>query len=262
MLHPSAAILDWYLDAGVDESIEAEPQPRGRWNTAKPEAPKPTLVADNPPPAQTVAAAAPRGQAEALSEARRLADAAKTLAELKEAVHAFTGCSLKKTATNTVFADGNPDSRIMLIGEAPGAEEDKKGIPFCGASGKLLDSMLGHIGLTRAEGFYITNTIFWRPPGNRQPTPEEIELCRPFVEKHVALVNPRVLLLVGGTATKAMLGESRGITKLRGQIFDYSNPLLEGQIPTHVIYHPSFLLRQPLAKRQAWHDLLQLKKSL
>lgn len=259
-VHDSAALLDWYRDAGVDECIERIPQPKGLWGRTQPavETPRPVLVAqtDTPLPA------APKPQAAALTEARALADKASTIEELKEAVANFHGCSLKKTATNTVFADGNPASRIMLIGEAPGAEEDKKGIPFCGASGKLLDAMLSHISLTRAEGFYITNTIFWRPPGNRQPTTEEIEICRPFVEKHIALVDPRIIVLVGGTATKAMLHESRGITKLRGQVFDYMNPLLERSIPTHVIYHPSFLLRQPLAKRQAWADLIQLKKAL
>lgn len=201
-----------------------------------------------------------------MAEARRLADAAGTLDELREAVMHFEGCSLRKTAMNTVFSDGNPNSRIMFIGEAPGAEEDKRGIPFCGASGQLLDKMLASIGLTRtgAEGqsFYISNTLFWRPPGNRQPTPEEIEICRPFVEKHIALINPKLLVAVGGTATKALLKETRGITRIRGQVLSYDGAGIAAPIPTHILYHPSFLLRQPAAKRQTWGDLLQLKHAL
>ncbi len=198
----------------------------------------------------------------AIEEARRLADAAGSLAELEQAVRSFEGCALKQTARHTVFADGDPASRVMLVGEAPGADEDAQGIPFCGVSGRLLDTMLGCIGLTRAEGFYITNTLFWRPPGNRTPTPEELEICRPFVEKHVALVAPRVLVLVGGTAAKAMLGETRGITRLRGQEFSYANQYLNKSIHSRVVFHPSYLLRQPLHKRLMWEDLLNLRADL
>ncbi len=197
-----------------------------------------------------------------IAEARALADAAGDLAALEAALRGFNGCALKKTATNTVFAQGAPESRLMFIGEAPGADEDRAGVPFCGASGQLLDKMLGFIGLDRSKDFYITNTLFWRPPGNRQPTPEELEICKPFVEKHIALVNPKLLVLVGGTATKAVLGEERGITRLRGQRFTYTNRYLTQEIPVAVIYHPSYLLRQPLAKKQAWGDLLAIKANL
>ncbi len=210
-------------------------------------------LSPNTPPASII---------EAITEARALADGATDLAALEAAVRGFNGCALKKTATNTVFAQGVPQSRLMFIGEAPGADEDRNGVPFCGASGQLLDKMLSFIGLKRAENFYITNTLFWRPPGNRQPTTEELAICRPFVEKHIALVNPKILVLVGGTATSSMLKDTRGITRLRGQVFRYQNEYMAEDVPVHVIYHPSYLLRQPLAKKQAWGDLLQLKEAL
>ncbi len=205
---------------------------------------------------------APASITASVAEARAAADGATTLAELEAAVRAFNGCALKKTATNTVFAQGVAESRLMFIGEAPGAEEDRNGVPFCGASGQLLDKMLSFIGLRRAENFYITNCLFWRPPGNRQPSPDEIEICRPLVEKHIALIDPKILVLVGGTATSAILRDTRGITRLRGQIFTYKNDYMTREVPVHVIYHPSYLLRQPIAKKQVWTDLLALKAAL
>jgi len=210
----------------------------------------------------TTPPAAPSSIADAVAEARALADGATTLAELEAAVRGFNGCSLKKTATNTVFAQGVAASRLMFIGEAPGAEEDRAGVPFCGPSGQLLDKMLSFIGLNRAENFYITNCIFWRPPGNRQPSADELEICRPLVEKHIALINPKILVLVGGTATSAILRDVRGITRLRGQLFSYQNDYMAEPVPVHVTYHPSYLLRQPLAKKRAWADILALKASL
>jgi DNA polymerase len=255
--------LAWHAEMGVDLCIEAKPQVLRRPVELKAVEPAPTqkktLISEpkttaTPTPSLSVAAA--------VAEARALADVAADLPTLEAAVRGFTGCSLKKTATNTVFAEGAPQSRLMFIGEAPGAEEDRAGVPFCGPSGKLLDLMLSFIGLNRAQNFYITNTLFWRPPGNRQPTPEELEICKPFVEKHIALVNPKILVMVGGTATKSMLNESRGITKIRGQVFNYSNQYMGAPVPTHVIYHPSYLLRQPLAKKQCWADLLALKAAL
>ena len=198
----------------------------------------------------------------AITEARRLAEAATSLPGLYDAIRGFHGCALKKTASRTVIAEGNPESGLLFIGEAPGAEEDKAGLPFCGPSGQLLDTMLRHIGLTRATDFYITNVCFWRPPGNRTPTEEEIEICRPLVEKHIALVNPKRLVLVGGVAAKALLRSEQGITRLRGQTFTYKNGFMAAPIPTHAIYHPSYLLRQPIAKKQAWGDLLALKAAI
>ncbi len=258
--------LRWYAEMGVDLCVEPEPQ--------RLKAEVITLYQSHPPATSAekksaeptrpapVKVEAPASLSAAVADARALADGATTLAELEAAVRSFGGCSLKKTATNTVFAQGVAASRLMLIGEAPGAEEDRSGAPFCGPSGQLLDLMLSHISLTRAENFYITNTLFWRPPGNRQPTQEELDICRPFVEKHIALVNPKILVLVGGTATKSVLGDSRGITRLRGQVFRYKNDYMATEVPVHVIYHPSYLLRQPLAKKQCWADLLALKLAL
>lgn len=258
------AMLEWQAEMGADACVEATPQ------VIHPEEKSATLVQAAKPARSAMASATPSGVAPlnnsmlgaAIAEARQLADAATTIAELEAAVRGFNGCSLKKTATHTVFAQGVPESRVMFIGEAPGADEDRQGFPFVGASGQLLDLMLSYIGLERSKNFYITNTLFWRPPGNRQPTPDELEICRPFVEKHIALVNPKVLILVGGTATKSILNDNRGITRLRGQVFAYKNAYMSGDVPVHVIYHPSYLLRQPTAKKQCWADLLALKQAL
>lgn len=258
------AMLQWQVDLGADACVEALPQ-RVEAAILPPEN-RPRASGTPTPDIPAPVAAAPRlsspSLAAAIEEARALADGASTLAELEAAVRGFTGCALKKTATNTVFAQGNAASRLMFIGEAPGADEDRQGLPFVGASGQLLDLMLGFIGLKREENFYITNTLFWRPPGNRPPTPEELDICRPFVEKHIALVNPKIMVLVGGTATKAVLGDTRGITRLRGQVFTYTNAYMDHEVPVHVMYHPSYLLRQPTAKKQAWADLLALKNAL
>ena len=197
-----------------------------------------------------------------IEESRKLADEAKNLAELRNAVENFNGCNLKKMANKTVFADGNPDTRTMLIGEAPGADEDIQGIPFCGQSGQLLDKVIKSIGLNRETGFYITNTLFWRPPGNRKPTPEELAICEPFLEKHIALVNPKILLLVGATAVTGVLKNNDSMGKLRGKIFHYKNRYMQHEVPVMVTYHPSFLLRSPINKRHAWEDMLELKKFL
>lgn len=182
------------------------------------------------------------------------------LEELKKAITSFDGCDLKKTATNIVFGDGYIDAKIMLIGEAPGAEEDEQGIPFCGDSGKLLDNMLASIGLSREKNVYITNTIFWRPPANRRPTKEEIALCRPFVEQHIALVKPKLLILVGSTAVSSLLGDSLEISKIRQEYYSYTNEYLAEPISTTAIFHPAYLMRQPSQKKQAWYDLLKIKE--
>lgn len=196
-----------------------------------------------------------------MAAARELADKATTLAELEAAVRGFNGCAIKKTASKTVFCDGNPKARVMIIGEAPGAQEDIQGIPFCGPSGMLLDRMLAAIGLDRTS-VYISNTVFWRPPGNRQPSPEETSTCLPFVEKHIALVNPAILILSGGTATMTLLQKDASISRLRGRFYDYQNAYLETPISALVTYHPSYLLRSPGQKRLAWNDLLMVKNAL
>ena len=199
---------------------------------------------------------------EIVAKAKSLAQAAKTVDELRKAVENFDGCNLKKMATNTVFADGNPNSKIMVIGEAPGNHEDLQGIPFCDDSGQMLNDMLGAINLTRQESFYVTNVIFWRPPGNRRPTDEELAICRPFVERHIQLINPDVLLLVGATSMSAVLGVNDPISKVRGQLIDFSPKFLSRTIKTFTIFHPSYLMRQPSKKKVAWQDMIALEEFL
>ncbi len=199
---------------------------------------------------------------EIVAKAKSLAQAAKTVDELRKAVENFDGCNLKKMATNTVFADGNPNSKIMVIGEAPGNHEDLQGIPFCDDSGQMLNDMLGAINLTRQESFYVTNVIFWRPPGNRRPTDEELAICRPFVERHIQLINPDVLLLVGATSMSAVLGINDPISKVRGQLIDFSPKFLSRTIKTFTIFHPSYLMRQPSKKKVAWQDMIALEEFL
>jgi len=195
-------------------------------------------------------------------QARQLADKATTLAELKEYVENFEGCELKQFANNTVFADGNPNAKILLIGEAPGSTEDEQGIPFCGESGKLLDGMLSTIGISRTQNAYITNTVFWRPPANRRPTNEEISICKPFVEKHIALIKPKLIILVGNTAAISLLGKNEGITQIRTNNHSYLNQYLSEPIVTTALFHPAYLLRQPMQKKATWFDLLKIKKLL
>lgn len=194
-----------------------------------------------------------------VERARNIANQCQDLNELKKAVENFDGCNLKKMATNTVFSDGNPDSEIMVIGEAPGNNEDLQGIPFCGDSGILLNEMLNAVNLTRKKDFYITNVIFWRPPGNRRPSEEELAICRPFVEKHIQLFAPKVIILVGATAMSAILGINEPITKIRGRFLDYKPDFLNENTKTFTIFHPSFLMRQPAKKKVAWQDMLSLE---
>lgn len=192
------------------------------------------------------------------SVSRKVATEANTLEELKQKVLEFNGCAIKMGAINTVFADGNPSAEVMLIGEAPGANEDIQGIPFCGLSGKLLNNILLSISLKR-EDVYITNTVFWRPPGNRRPTAEEIEICRPLVEKHVALLQPKLIILVGNTAVESLLGLKVPMHSLRGKVFDYNNIYLTKAIKAVAIFHPSYLLRQPAKKKEMWQDVIRIK---
>jgi len=245
--------LKWQLEAGADEAIldtaqnrfseapmpEAEPAPVPR----KPQAAR-------KPPVTPLAA-----------NAAEIAAACRTLDELVEAIHAFDGCALKETATNTVIRDGNPEARVMIIGEAPGAEEDRRGLPFVGPAGKLLDRMLAAIGLDR-ETVLITNIVFWRPPGNRNPSPDEIAACLPFARRQIELVRPTVLVPVGGVAAKTLFETSEGITRLRGQWREFTSPGLDAPIAAMATFHPAYLLRQPLQKREVWRDLLAIKEKL
>jgi DNA polymerase len=262
------SLLAWYLAAGADEAVTdvandrfAEEARRRQPAAAAPAAPS---SSPSPAPAARIAPAAlgPDSPAAAIAAAREAAAAAGSLAALREAVAGFDGCSLRRTATNTVFADGVAESRIMFIGEAPGADEDRIGRPFVGVSGQLLDRMLGTIGLDRARNAYITNVLFWRPPGNRKPSDTEIAICRPFVERHIVLVDPTLIVLVGGTASAALLPGSAGITRIRGQWVRLSVDGLPRPVPALPMYHPSFLLRSPERKRESWMDLLSIKTKL
>ncbi len=193
------------------------------------------------------------------SAGREIVEKISTIADLKEALLKFDGCALKFGANHTVFGAGNPNSKIMIIGEAPGATEDAQGIPFCGESGKLLDNMLASINLSREKNFYITNTVFWRPPANRAPSQEEIDICRPFVEKHIAIIKPKLLILVGATAVSSLLGNHLQISKIRQEYYQYTNKYLTEPIATTAIFHPAYLLRQPMQKKTSWYDLLKIK---
>ena len=252
-------LLRWYLEMGADEAIGAEPLNRLA-PSAGGSAPRAPVPADRP-----AAAAPPPALVESLGEAaqsaRRLAAAADSVEALAHVVARFDGCALKRTATNTVFADGNPGGPLMIIGEAPGADEDRIGRPFVGRAGQLLDRMLAAIGLDRT-GVLITNVIYWRPPGNRTPTAAEIASCLPFVLRHIALVQPKVLVLCGGTAAGALLPQGKGITRLRGRWFELTVPGFDRPVPTLPMFHPSFLLRAPERKRDAWCDLLSLRARL
>jgi DNA polymerase len=185
----------------------------------------------------------------------------QTLEDLRKALESFEGCALKETALSTVFSDGNPGGDVMVVGEAPGAEEDRQGKPFVGVSGQLLDRFFVGIGLDRSK-IYIANVIPWRPPGNRQPTSFEIEACLPFIERHISLVNPRFLLMVGGTATKALLKKNQGVKQLRGEWIAYNNPYLLKPIMALATFHPAYLLRSPGQKREVWKDFLTLKQKI
>ncbi len=264
-------LLRWQMEAGADEAIGKVPVNRfaarskslENDDAARPAEPTPATTAAprhtgpaRPGPADLFA-----NPATDKNNAHAQAGAANTLEELRAALQAFEGCALKHTATNLVFGDGNAEARIMLVGEAPGADEDRLGLPFVGVSGQLLDRMLATIGLDRTSA-YITNILYWRPPGNRNPTAAEIAACLPFIERHIELVDPEVLVMVGGTAAKTILGQSEGIMKLRGRWFNYESARMVRPISATAIYHSAYLLRSPAQKRDAWRDLLAIKLRL
>ena len=257
-------LLQWYIDAGVDEAIGDTPVDRYASNAATiatPSAPPAPPPQPTDKPARPTSAPTLLSRDDVAQSATDDASAARTLDELREAFAAFDGCALKQSAMNFVFADGNPNGPLMFIGEAPGAEEDRQGLPFVGPAGRLLDKMLAAIGLTRDDA-YITNVLPWRPPGNRQPTDSEIAACLPFMERHIALADPDVLILVGGTAAKTLLGVKEGIMRLRGRWFNYEVPGGARTIPARAIFHPAYLLRTPAQKRLAWQDLIAIKQRL
>ncbi len=259
--------LEWHIEAGADEVLQETPR---NWLAAPQEAAKTGAIESQSHKPQPPTASLPLGTAEACLAAAKLARSATTLEELRAAIAGFEGLAIRKTATNMVFAEGNPKARVMIIGEAPGAEEDAQGKPFVGASGQLLDKMLACIGLSRWEedpekSVYITNILNWRPPGNRIPLPAEIEMSLPFIERHIALVQPKVLFFLGGVPTKALLQTEEGISKLRGKWKDYTpqTPEIGGsRHPALPSYHPSYLLRTPIKKKESWIDLQLLTKEL
>ncbi|MGE0563653.1 MAG: uracil-DNA glycosylase family protein [Pseudolabrys sp.] len=255
-------LLAFYEEAGVDALLQETPVDRfAGEEPQRAAAPQPRTPAARPVPAQPFATPAqpPAVPEQAALSARELARSAKTLDELKELLRAFDGCALKQTATQLVFADGNPQARVMLVGEAPGRDEDIEGLPFVGRSGKLLDRMLAAIGLDRT-GAYIANIIPWRPPGNRTPTPQESAICLPFIQRQIELVDPDIVVCLGGPSSQTLLGLKDGITKTRGRWYNYNTGKREIRaIPT---FHPAFLLRSPLQKRLAWRDFLAIKKAL
>jgi uracil-DNA glycosylase family 4 len=275
-----ADLLAFYASVGVDEALEDQPVNRFAEVAPKPVERAPTAAPSgdtaapqrsasmsrpeagdrpNAPPVARVTSAAVPDEAQA-ALARQLATTATTLDELRQHMAAFEGCNLKATAKSLVFADGNPEAAVMLVGEAPGRDEDIEGLPFVGRSGRLLDRMLAAIGLDRTS-VYIANVIPWRPPGNRTPTPHETEICRPFIERQIELVNPKVLINLGGPSAKTLLNTSEGILRLRGnwRVHTTASGIAIPAMPT---LHPAYLLRTPAHKKLAWRDFLEVKAKL
>jgi uracil-DNA glycosylase family 4 len=262
------ATLAWLLDAGADEAVRDEPTdrfaavaptssrtlerapgsvPAGRSGEKNPRTTQPAVVMNAPP------------LNDAIGTAGEIAARCQTLAELKAALEAFDGCALKAFATKTVFADGTPDHGIMFIGEAPGHDEDRQGVPFIGRAGKLLDKMLAAIGLDRTK-VYITNVLPWRPPDNRNPEPTEAAKCIPFLRRHIELVQPRILILLGAVSARHVIGATDGIMRLRGRWLEY---FVNGHmVPVMPTLHPAYLLRRPIDKRLAWRDLQAIESRL
>jgi uracil-DNA glycosylase len=254
-------LMRWYVDAGVDESITDSPVDRFAEEVLL-KAEK-QAAQSNPAPVNTPAkvSSVPVGAEEAMHDAVHLAATANTVDELQAVIEGFEGCPLKKSATNLVFLDGNKDSRILLIGGAPGTDEDRQGIPFSGQNGVLFDQMIGSIGLDRSK-ILLSSVVFWRPPGNRTPTQAEISVCMPFVERLIEIVDPHVLIAVGENAARVLLAQKQAIGRLRGKWHDYSLPGLPRPIDLMAINGPRVLLNSPIQKREAWQDLLLLKKKL
>src|SRR5512144_2367020 len=254
---PTRDLLDFYIEAGADALVGEKTV--DRFAAADAVLPVRAPIARAEPVASALSPVAPPAPDEATMAARDAAKRAATLDELRAVLDRFDGCALKATATQLVFADGTPEERLMFVGEAPGRDEDIEGLPFVGRSGKLLDRMLAAIGLDRTS-VYIANIVPWRPPGNRTPTPQESQICLPFILRQIELVDPDILVCLGGPSAQALLGIKDGITKTRGRWFTFDTGKREIRaMPT---FHPAFLLRSPLQKRFAWRDFLAIKKAL
>lgn len=255
----AALLLQWQIDAGADEAIGDAPIDRMRV-LEKREAIAPAFIL---PIAPALKEAAPAAHViSAVEEAQAAAAAAQSIDDLRVALETFQGLSLRRTATQTVFSDGNPSSSVMLVGDVPGADEDRAGRPFAGEAGLLLDRMLAAINLSRDDGAYITTIINWRPPGGREPSEGEVAASLPFTRRHIELIKPKVLVLVGGFAAKALLKTTRNVTALRGKWHEYSSEGLAAPIPTMALFHPEYLIGSPSEKALAWQDLLMLKAKL
>ncbi|MBQ7659446.1 MAG: uracil-DNA glycosylase [Alphaproteobacteria bacterium] len=243
------SVLKWYIEAGLSEICGNEPL---KIQTEKQKSPPPFLRQATTDLAQNMIASR--------QNARELSGSAKTLSELKEVVSSFEGCGLKLTAKSTVFGAGNEHASLMIIGEAPGADEDRLGLPFVGRSGRLLEKMLHAVCLKRDE-VYITNVLPWRPPGNRTPTDAEVAVCLPFLKRQIELIEPKIILLLGGSAANALLENSDSISRLRGQWLEYGVSVKK-KIPALASFHPAFLLRNGAQKAKAWSDFLRVLKKL
>ncbi|WP_152045399.1 uracil-DNA glycosylase [Aureimonas psammosilenae] len=269
-----AALLEWYSLAGVDAILTEEPRDRFaetkdrlRAKAEAGEAPAAREAQGSPAPTRNDAPTPARPQVAvpddvAVASARDIARSAATMEALREGLNTFQGCNLRITAKSVVFGDGDPHADLMLIGEAPGRDEDIAGIPFVGRSGQLLNRMLAAIGIAR-EKVWITNTVPWRPPGNRTPTPAETEICLPFVARQIELVRPKVIVCLGSPATKAILRTEEGMLRIRGRWLSYSyGEKPEETVPAIPMLHPAYLLRQPAQKKLAWRDLLAIRAKL
>jgi uracil-DNA glycosylase family 4 len=255
-MNDTLSTLNWLVEAGADEAVAEEPVNRLTAKAAVQPlaAPTPRVAPVRAPVIPTVI------EGDTVGSAMAAAAAATTLAELQAALEAFDGCPLKRTATNTVFADGVASGRVLLIGEAPGRDEDRVGKPFVGRAGQLLDKMLASIGLDRNTNAYITNVINWRPPDNRDPTPEEAAACLPFLRRHIELADPQIIILLGAVAARHVVGISDGIMKLRGRWLEYR--VGDRMVPLMPTLHPAYLLRQPSHKKLAWRDLQAVRDKM
>jgi DNA polymerase len=259
MTNDILATLNWLVESGADEAVAEEPVNRLVAKASVPPLQAPAPRAGAPARAPAAKPALPVDN-DAISSAQAAAASASTLAELQAALEAYDGCALKRTATNTVFADGVASGGVLLIGEAPGRDEDRVGKPFVGRAGQLLDKMLASIALDRKTNAYITNVINWRPPDNRDPSPEEAAQCLPFLRRHIELADPGVIILLGAVAARHVVGVSEGIMKLRGRWLDYR--VGDRMVPLMPTLHPAYLLRQPAHKKLAWRDLQAVREKM
>jgi uracil-DNA glycosylase len=263
-----ASLLKWYVDNGIDETIGEEAVDRFAAPAAAANAPAPAIELRNTAPTPIrpatpfpARAPVPLESPQLVEDARELARRCVTIADLETAIRAFEGCAIKRTAKHTVFADGVAGAPVMVVGEAPGADEDRLGKPFVGVSGQLMDRMFDAIGMSRERDLYITNILFWRPPGNRTPTLAEQAICLAFTRRHIELAKPKVLVLAGGTAAKAVLDTTEGIMRMRGK---WTSVRLDdgSEVPTLPTFHPAYLLRNPADKRLVWQDIRQVMERL